>query len=313
MGALLALGATVGVAQFQRGGGRGGFRNVANEDSGSFIRIEGGLVVDENSIRTARETMSHSTGTPNWENPRGFEKDVFTYARIIFKSGPGAARVPGGPRFGWWVDYPDADLNFSYRLQQMTSTKVDPDCRVLWLTDPALTDYPLITMEHAGYMELENQEVDALGKYLRNGGALFVNDFWSTRDWEGFEAVMKRVLPGRGWVDLPLTHPIFHSVFELKGPLQALQVPTMQFWNIGVNPGDIRTPLQWMDRGVGSEPLHVRAWLDDQQRIMVIAIHNSDLTDGWEREGENHAYFQTFSEKISYPLGINIIFYVMTH
>ena len=46
---------------------------------------------------------------------------------------------------------------------------------------------------------------------------------------------------------------------------------------------------------------------------MVIATHNTDNGDGWEREGESAYYFKTFSEKIAYPLGINIIFYAMTH
>jgi hypothetical protein len=47
--------------------------------------------------------------------------------------------------------------------------------------------------------------------------------------------------------------------------------------------------------------------------MMVIATHNTDNGDGWEREGENAYFFKNFSEKISYPLGINIIFYAMTH
>ena len=86
----------------------------------------------------------------------------------------------------------------------------------------------------------------------------------------------------------------------------------MQFWNRARNPADPSAPLQ-IDRGPDSEKLSVRALLDDRGRIMVIAIHNSDLSDGWEREGENADYFATFSEKISYPLGINLIFYLMTH
>ena len=47
--------------------------------------------------------------------------------------------------------------------------------------------------------------------------------------------------------------------------------------------------------------------------MMILAIHNSDVSDGWEREGEDETYFNRFSEKIAYPLGINIIFYLMTH
>ena len=314
VGVLVALGGWC-VAQYQRGPRRGDFRGGGGPDNGSYVWTEGSGLVNEDTVRTARETMSHSTGTPNWTNTSGFEQDVFTFARVIFKSNPRGAWGWGGRGrwLGWWVDYPDADLNFSYRLQQMTSLKVDPDARVLKLTDPELTDYPLLYMEHAGYMELRNEEVDALRKYLFNGGALFVNDFWSTQEWEGFEAQMKRVLPGRSWDELPMRDPLFHCICDLKGPMNNLQVPTKQFWNREYDPGDPDSRLQWRFRGEGSEDMHVRVWLDDKQRPMIIVIHNSDISDGWEREGEDLEYFEKFSEKISYPLGINIVFYLMTH
>ena len=57
----------------------------------------------------------------------------------------------------------------------------------------------------------------------------------------------------------------------------------------------------------------IRAMLDDHGRIMVIATHNCDMGDGWEREGEDDGFFHEFSEKRAFPLGINIIFYAMTH
>src|SRR5437867_3541905 len=55
------------------------------------------------------------------------------------------------------------------------------------------------------------------------------------------------------------------------------------------------------------------ASLDEKGRIMVIAVHNCDNGDGWEREGEDDYFFHEFSEKRAYPLGINIIFYLLTH
>jgi len=64
--------------------------------------------------------------------------------------------------------------------------------------------------------------------------------------------------------------------------------------------GDVRT-------------VHHRAIFDDKGRLMVIATHNTDNGDGWEWEGDNHYYFEHFSEKIAYPLAINIIFYAMSH
>ena len=45
----------------------------------------------------------------------------------------------------------------------------------------------------------------------------------------------------------------------------------------------------------------------------ALGLSENDVSDGWEREGENDFYFNRFSEKIAYPLGINIIFYLMTH
>ena len=58
---------------------------------------------------------------------------------------------------------------------------------------------------------------------------------------------------------------------------------------------------------------HFRAIFDDKDRIMVLICQNTDLGDGWEREGDNEYFFHEFSETKAYPMGINIIFYMMTH
>jgi hypothetical protein len=281
---------------------------------GNMVRLEGDVWVNEDEIQTARETESHSTGTPNWTNPPSFDADVFTFTRVIFKSDPSPRAVRGRFRWlGWWVDYPDADLNFSYRLQQMTSIKSDPDARVLKLTDPRLSHYPLLYMEHAGYIRLSDEEKTALRKYLLSGGALFVNDFWGSDEWDGFASAIKEVLPDRSWTDLNTDHPVFWCVYDLRVPMNKLQVPTIQFWNRAFDPANPQVPQQTIFRGEGSEDMHVRAIFDDRQRMMILAIHNSDVSDGWEREQENEEYFNQYSERVAYPLGINIIFYFMTH
>ena len=191
--------------------------------------------------------------------------------------------------------------------------KTDPDGRVIKLTDPGILNFPLLYMEHAGYMRLSDEETLALRKYLVNGGALFVNDFWGQEEWNGFAAQLKKVLPDRPWTDLSTEHPVFNCVYDLRRRMQQLQVPTIQFWNPDFDPRDPNSDLQRIFRGEGSREMHVRALFDEKQRMMVLAIHNSDVSDGWEREGENEQYFRQFSEKIAYPLGINIIVYLMTH
>jgi hypothetical protein len=148
-------------AQFRYG------RSSWDSDTGPMIQTEGDEWVNEDTVRTARETAPHSVDLPVWTNTANFEKDVFVFTRVIFKS------TPGRPSWlGWINDYPDADLNLSARLQQLTSTKTDPDCRVLKLTDPALADYPFIFMSHPERMELRHEEISALRNYLVNGGAL---------------------------------------------------------------------------------------------------------------------------------------------
>jgi hypothetical protein len=259
------------------------------------------------TCRTAREIPSHSTGTPNWTNAPGFERDVFTFARVR------RDRLPFGRRPSraapWHTDFPDSDLNLSFRLQQMTSLKVDPNGRVLNLTDPELFDYPWIYMVEPGSLLLRDEEVLPLRKYLSNGGVLMADDFWGELQWQVFEHEIRRVLPGRKFVDLPMDHPIFHCVFDLQGPLNRLQTPNI---GQGIQSEDDHVTWEYHD-GEECTEVHVRAILDDKGRIMVIATHNTDNGDGWEREGENDYFFHEFSEKRAFPLGINIIFYLMTH
>ncbi len=45
---------------------------------------------------------------------------------------------------------------------------------------------------------------------------------------------------------------------------------------------------------------------------MVVMSHNTDIADGWEREGEEYEFFHRFSSD-AYALGINIVLYAMTH
>ncbi len=294
-----------------RGGWGGGYRGRGSPDA-PLITTEGGETVNEDTVRTARETAVHSTEVSDWTNAAGFDRDVFTFVRIMYRWNQEDQRTPGMLR--WINDYPDADLNLSFRLQQLTSLKVNPDGRVLKLTDPDLANYPFIYMVKPWGLDLTDEEVPILRKYLLNGGVLMVDDFWEDSQWNSFAAQMKRVLPERAWTDLPLSHPIFHCVFPIiTTNMNKLQVPSLPLWD-GSDNYDSGRYGGWGARpGDGSPDMHVRAWLDDRGRIMVIATHNTDNGDGWEREGENHDYFQIFSEQRAYPLGINIIYYIMTH
>jgi len=318
LGTVVALFAGISLAQFRRGGG--GFWRGGNV--GPIVRTEGGDLVNEDTVRTARETASHSTGTPDWTNPPAFAKDVFTFTRIIYKFSPNGSNprvsYTSSP-WGWITDYPDSDLNFSFRLQQVTSMKVDPDGRELKLTDPALFDYPFIYMVEPGRMVLRDEEVPILRKYLLNGGVLWVDDFWGQKQWDNMEYEVRRALPEYQFCDLNTNHPIFHCVFDLRVPLNKLQTPNMPQGARSLRPGSRDYGITWEyyhddgGNGESARDMHVRVMLDDKGRIMVIGTHNCDMGDSWERQGEDDAFFHEFSEKRGFPLGINIIFYLMTH
>ena len=232
---------------------------------------------------------------PDWEVDAHFKHDVFTFARLRYNSHRGWGR--------WATDFPYCDLNFSYRLQQLTSLKVDPKGKILEISDPALFDYPWVYMIEPGGLEFTEEEVEALRRYLLNGGFMMVDDFWGEDEWYNFYVQIKRVFPDREPVELPLEHPIFHCVYDLK---EKPQIPSIGAAQAGRFNG--RT---W-ERDDAREP-HYKGIFDDKGRMMTIICHNTDLGDGWEREGEDPWYFREFSEKKAYPLGINIVFYAMTH
>ena len=66
------------------------------------------------------------------------------------------------------------------------------------------------------------------------------------------------------------------------------------------------------ERGEDSKDVHVRAIVDKHDRIMVLITHNTDFGDSYEREGDDHDYFERFSVP-GYAFGINAILYAMTH
>jgi Domain of unknown function (DUF4159) len=255
-------------------------------------------------FRTAREAETGSEGTPNWTNPEPFKRDVFTFVRV--KYSVNGRHGLGHTRERWMIDFPEADLNLSYRLQQLTSLKVDPDTRTLELTEKELYDYPFIYIVEPGRLTFTPEEAVILRNYLLNGGFLMFDDFWGDKEWSAFYEEIKLVFPEREPEDLPPEHPIFHCVFDLK---KQPQVPGEPHWAEFVASGRIKT---W-ERGEDTRQVHYRGIYDDKRRLMVLICHNTDLGDGWEREGYNEGYFHEFSEKSAYPLAINIIYYTMTH
>ncbi len=243
-----------------------------------------------------REPRLPRGGVPEWKADEDLPHDVFTFARVRYSSYWHGAK--------WATDYPESDYNFSYRLQELTSFEVAPDPVVVDLTDEDLFQYPFLYMIEVGDLVFDEEEVKALRSYLLRGGFLMVDDFWGDDEYANFEYEIGRVFPDRPLQDIPFKHPIFQDgIFELDCKPQ---IPSINVALRGRRQG-----ITW-ERPDAREPRY-QAIVDDRGRIMCIVCHNTDLGDGWEREGENKWYFENFSEPYAYPLGINIVFYAMTH
>ncbi len=234
-------------------------------------------------------------------NPN-FKEDVFTFARLIFDTDSGSAF---GGRRPWDDDSPEADLNLSFRLFQVTSLKVRPGLNYINITTGELERYPFVYMAASGRLVLRDQEVTDLRRYLLNGGFLMADDFWGDDQWDHFYSQMKRVFPDREPVELSLDDRIFQTVYSFK---QEPQMPSVgSFFQTGQS-FEPYWPYANKDHGP-----HFYAIYDDKHRMMAILCHNNHFGDGWEHESEDQRYFNAFSEPMAYPMFINIVYYAMTH
>ena len=83
---------------------------------------------------------------PTWPVSKELPNDLFTFCRLRYNSedwGRGRRGYGGGK---WTTDYPDADLNFSYRLQQLTSLQVSPKGAIVDINAEMMRHYPFIYM-----------------------------------------------------------------------------------------------------------------------------------------------------------------------
>jgi hypothetical protein len=238
---------------------------------------------------------------------RATEKDIdgtFQFCRVEFRS------HPAGDGGDWSVDWPRADINLSIRLSELTKTTVgkrptgDPNYLLVRLTDDILYQCPFIMMTEVGSAYIDEDEAVRLRSYLLKGGFLWADDFWGSYAWEWWEEQIRKVFPAAEYpiVDLPLSHPLFRSQFEIRNGTP--QIASIGIW--------ARTGGGTSERGSDSAVVNTRAILDKHDRIMVLMTHNTDLGDSFEREADDPQYFYQMSVP-GYAFGVNTLLYALTH
>jgi hypothetical protein len=240
---------------------------------------------------------------PRFPDAKSFDGS-FNFCRLYYTQ---VRRMFSGQ--GWSTDYPDADVNFSIRLSELTRTRVsrqrggEPNHLVVPATDEALFKCPFILMEDAGSLEFSDDEVVRLREYLLKGGFIWVDDFWGDKAWEEWISQLSRVLDPKEYpvVDLDTSHPIFRTHFNVP---RMPQIPAISQWR--------RMGGGTSELGEESAIVNVRGISDRKGRLMMLMTHNTDIADAWEREGEDPQFFYQFSPD-GYAVGINVLMYAMTH
>ena len=226
----------------------------------------------------------------------------FHYCRAVYRQNP---RGDGG---SWLTDYPLAEIDLSIRVSELTKIAVSfngsgqPNHLIVRLTDDELFQCPVIIMQEVGRLLFSAEDAAQLRTYLLKGGFLWVDDFWGSYAWDVWESEIRKVFPATDYpiVDLPSSHALFHTMFDLTG---VPQIPGIGTWLSGRGTSE---------RGADSAVVHSRAIADAEGRVMIFMTHNTDVSDSWEREGEDPQYFYQFSIN-GYRVAVNALLYAMTH
>ncbi len=183
---------------------------------------------------------------------------------------------------GDWYANPSSIPNLLTAIRERTSLPVERTEARVTLMDEKLWDYPFLHMTGHGNVKFTDAEVVRLREYLQRGGFLHADDNYGLD--ESFRREMKRVFPERELVDVPLSHPIYHAVYDFpKGLPKIHEHDGKPARGFGIFLGD---------------------------RLAVYYSYSSDLGNGWEDP-------ETYKDPIALHeaalrMGINLFVYAVT-
>ena len=207
----------------------------------------------------------------------------FAFTRIRYSSGIGRG---GG---SWAHDYPRADEHLPKIIAELSTRRPRVDgSNVLDLEDPQIFLNPILYISEPGFWAVTENGAANLRTHLLKGGFLIFDDFEQRAQWDNMARQMSQVLPDHQWIEIDVSHPIFHSFFEMKRidfPHPTVNVIPSYFAMFEDN--------------------------DPRRRMLVLANWNSDLAEYWEYAGQSFMPVDITNE--AYKLGVNYIFYGLTH
>lgn len=147
---------------------------------------------------------------------------LFLSALVLAVSSAAAPSIVRAPRLtiarlqydggGDWYANPSSIPNLLRAIRERTSFAVEPTEARVTIMDDRIWDYPFLHMTGHGNVKFTDAEVVRLREYLARGGFLHVDDNYGID--ESFRREIKRVFPDHELVDVPLSHPIYHIVYD---------------------------------------------------------------------------------------------------
>ncbi len=183
---------------------------------------------------------------------------------------------------GDWYWGSSALPNFLRFVRDNTNWPVDTIEGRVAISDAELFDYPFLFATGHGKMRFSETDRERLRSYLAAGGTLFINDSYGMA--AGVKDELQHLYPDRELVELPFSHPIYHSYYEFSdGPPK-------------IHEHDNR-------------PAQGFAILLDG-RVAVYFLIESDIGDGWEDPQVHHDPQE--KRLAALKMGVNLLAYALT-
>lgn len=107
--------------------------------------------------------------------------------------------------------------SFLTLVARETTISVRREMPTIALASADLFEHPFTVMTGEGAFELSDMEVEQLRHYLLGGGFLLASAGCTDHAWAvSMERALERALPEYTLDELPLDHPVFHTVFDVQ-------------------------------------------------------------------------------------------------
>jgi hypothetical protein len=113
---------------------------------------------------------------------------------------------------GDWYANPSSLPNLLQAVQARTHLRVSTREKVVRLLDDELWTVPYLHLTGHGNLHFSDAELQILRRWLVQGGFLHASDNYGLD--ESFRREMARLFPDHPLVEVPLTHPVYHLVYD---------------------------------------------------------------------------------------------------